>query len=321
MRSFFEGEIIDFKIHSLETENFSTDDRTASRGARDIGGRDRGEREGGGGRSEGLGVDARYWRGVGPFRELLEQERAKRKDGTGANKINNSSTTTTTTTRTRRHRRWEIGPEDRLDHDDHLHDDDDDNSTDEDNDDDDAAVEDSLGGEDILASHLRSRSWIENVLLRDWILMRWKERCFIPPSQSVQIGQNGAAAAGVEAVATVNRTRNTAAEGSGGDGGDGGDGGGGGGSGTSGDPSSFGLTISGFYYVALRRQTGEIDGLYFDPGSAPFQVLGLRPVGVNVGNGIGGGGGGGGKEGGGGGGSSSRGRMAVKGRFPAMQFR
>ena len=40
----------------------------------------------------------------------------------------------------------------------------------------------------------------------------------------------------------------------------------------------WGLTISGFYYVALNRITGELDGLYFDPGSQPFQCLQMVPV-------------------------------------------
>jgi Vacuolar import and degradation protein len=37
----------------------------------------------------------------------------------------------------------------------------------------------------------------------------------------------------------------------------------------------FGLTISGFYYIALHRASGRIEGLYFDPGSQPFQELRL----------------------------------------------
>ena len=42
MKSFFEGEIVDFKKHSLETENF---------------------------RSDGVETDVMYWRQLGPFRE------------------------------------------------------------------------------------------------------------------------------------------------------------------------------------------------------------------------------------------------------------
>lgn len=41
--------------------------------------------------------------------------------------------------------------------------------------------------------------------------------------------------------------------------------------------SRQGLTISGFYYITLNRQTGAIDGLYYDPGSSPYQQLSLKP--------------------------------------------
>jgi hypothetical protein len=37
-----------------------------------------------------------------------------------------------------------------------------------------------------------------------------------------------------------------------------------------------GLTISGFYYVSLRRSDGVVEGLYFDPTSTPYQHLRLR---------------------------------------------
>ncbi|RMY81212.1 hypothetical protein D0862_12436 [Hortaea werneckii] len=37
-----------------------------------------------------------------------------------------------------------------------------------------------------------------------------------------------------------------------------------------------GLTISGFYYIVLDRQTGGVEGLYYDPASTPFQRLKLR---------------------------------------------
>ncbi|KAI4126460.1 MAG: hypothetical protein LQ347_004966 [Umbilicaria vellea] len=38
-----------------------------------------------------------------------------------------------------------------------------------------------------------------------------------------------------------------------------------------------GLTISGFYYVSLRREDGHVEGLYYDPASTPFQHLSLTP--------------------------------------------
>ncbi len=222
MRSFFEGEIIDFKTHSLETENFCTEDGAG-----------------------GVGVDARYWRGVGPFRQLLEKEKARRR-WEGSGKLGKFG-----------------GGQGQAEV---MHDDDDEDA-------DDDAVEDALGGEDIIASHLRSRSWIENVLLKEWVLMRWKERCFIKGAEGEEIQHRAGAA--------LHRS------GSGGT-----------------DPASWGLTISGFYYVALRRQTGEIEGLYCDPGSLPFQVLELRPESRSASPG-----------------GADIGGLAVKGRWPAQQFR
>ena len=41
--------------------------------------------------------------------------------------------------------------------------------------------------------------------------------------------------------------------------------------------STWGLTISGFYYVALHRMSGRIEGLYYDAGSAPYQHLRMSP--------------------------------------------
>ncbi|CAK4031544.1 Hypothetical predicted protein [Lecanosticta acicola] len=37
-----------------------------------------------------------------------------------------------------------------------------------------------------------------------------------------------------------------------------------------------GLTISGFYYVSLKRSNGAVEGLYFDPTSTPYQHLRLK---------------------------------------------
>jgi Vacuolar import and degradation protein len=220
MRSFFEGEIIDFKTHSLETENFCTGEEARGTGP------------------GGVGTDARYWMGIGPFRELLDAERAKKR----AEKAG-------------RFGEMKVGWRMEVEVDDDNDDDDDD------------VVEDAMGGEDIIASHLRSRSWIENVLLKEWVLMRWKERCFI----------NDAAKRTSDAASSSSARPRS-----------------GRGNAATPDPSSWGLTISGFYYVALRRQTGEIEGLYYDPGSLPFQILELRPEG---------------------------GRIGVKRAWPAQQFR
>ncbi|RDW93581.1 uncharacterized protein DSM5745_00903 [Aspergillus mulundensis] len=75
-----------------------------------------------------------------------------------------------------------------------------------------------------MTRNLVSRKWITEELCKSWILMRWKERCFITPTDARQ-----------------------------------------------------GLTISGFYYISLHRETGNIEGLYYDPGSSPYQQLSLRP--------------------------------------------
>ncbi|KAL1971129.1 hypothetical protein VTN77DRAFT_80 [Rasamsonia byssochlamydoides] len=78
--------------------------------------------------------------------------------------------------------------------------------------------------DDEMIKNLVSKRWVTEELTKGWILMRWKERCFITPTDARQ-----------------------------------------------------GLTISGFYYISLRRDTGEIDGLYYDPGSSPYQQLSLKP--------------------------------------------
>ncbi|KAJ5654373.1 hypothetical protein N7490_001376 [Penicillium lividum] len=80
-----------------------------------------------------------------------------------------------------------------------------------------------------IAKNLVSRTWITEKLAQGWILMRWKERCFITPTDSRQ-----------------------------------------------------GLTISGFYYISLNREDGHIEGLYYDPGSSPYQQLSLKPQTVTM---------------------------------------
>ncbi|KAI7491803.1 hypothetical protein KC367_g9258 [Hortaea werneckii] len=81
-----------------------------------------------------------------------------------------------------------------------------------------------------------------------------------------------------------------------------------------------GLTISGFYYIVLDRQTGGVEGLYYDPASTPFQRLKLR--GCSSGqrwrpSGSGHGGGGVGKTAGNGGGNGNGGGGMV---WPAVGF-
>ncbi|MCJ1315736.1 hypothetical protein MMC15_001056 [Xylographa vitiligo] len=75
-----------------------------------------------------------------------------------------------------------------------------------------------------IVSNLVSIKWLCEELGKKWILMRWKEKCFVTPSDE-----------------------------------------------------DSGLTISGFYYVSLRRADGHIEGLYYDPKSTPYQYLSLMP--------------------------------------------
>ncbi|MCJ1384645.1 hypothetical protein MMC17_007763 [Xylographa soralifera] len=75
-----------------------------------------------------------------------------------------------------------------------------------------------------IVSNLMSIKWLREELGKKWILMRWKEKCFVTPSDE-----------------------------------------------------DSGLTISGFYYVSLRRSDGHIEGLYYDPKSTPYQYLSLMP--------------------------------------------
>ncbi|DAA78417.1 TPA_exp: Uncharacterized protein A8136_4393 [Trichophyton benhamiae CBS 112371] len=78
---------------------------------------------------------------------------------------------------------------------------------------------------DEIVKNLVSKKWVSEKLSKGWILMRWKERCFVSPSHSRQ-----------------------------------------------------GLTISGFYYISVHRETGRIEGMYYDPGSSPYQQLSLDPI-------------------------------------------
>ncbi|MCJ1284114.1 hypothetical protein MMC26_003445 [Xylographa opegraphella] len=75
-----------------------------------------------------------------------------------------------------------------------------------------------------IVTNLVSIKWLREELGQKWILMRWKEKCFVTPSDE-----------------------------------------------------DSGLTISGFYYVSLRRSDGHVEGLYYDPKSTPYQYLSLMP--------------------------------------------
>jgi hypothetical protein len=129
---------------------------------------------------------------------------------------------------------------------------------------------------------LTSKRWYNEVLNKEWILMRWKERCFVkslnrstldptvlPPSAPVHsfhshlqsdtttqptpyrlVRDPSTNELHVE-ISQVDTEQATF------------------------DDSGCGLTISGFYYVCLKRSDGKLEGLYFDPQSSPYQCLKL----------------------------------------------
>jgi hypothetical protein len=74
-----------------------------------------------------------------------------------------------------------------------------------------------------------------NEIHEDYIFMRWKERCFVHTKD--------------DKCSEADRAGD--------------------------QDRGHGLTISGFYYVSLRRSDGVVEGLYFDPTSTPYQHLRL----------------------------------------------
>lgn len=124
-----------------------------------------------------------------------------------------------------------------------------------------------LAHDDDMTRNLVSKRALED-LNSKYILMRWKERCFIPASSTSTLSTSTAH--------TVNTaSRNDVWDGA--------------------RPwmhqgdavmaetgEGCGLTISGFYYVCLRREDGGIEGLYCDPDSSPYQHLKLGRVGGGV---------------------------------------
>lgn len=93
--------------------------------------------------------------------------------------------------------------------------------------------------DEIMARCLNSSQWLQENLDK-WVLMRWKEKCFAEPVIRGTTSALPVASNGSIAV-------------------------------------QWGLTISGFYYIALNRETGEIEGLCYDSGSQPYQSLKLKP--------------------------------------------
>ncbi|KIY00213.1 uncharacterized protein Z520_03898 [Fonsecaea multimorphosa CBS 102226] len=241
MSSFFVGEIIDFRRQPLETEKEGRDYEVG-----------------------GLGVDARYWERLGPFRKEIERIRhlrgkkrseyqqhsalwdafRKAAGGEGENKDSQSpsdapSPSTEDTTVDDSPMKVFETPEDKE-----------------------------AEGDEIMARSLGSAKWIEEKLGKEWILMRWKERCFVtPPGTSTNARPtNGSSTRTIFTTAPSGAGRST----------------GRGPGGNSNGSTSWGLTIAGFYYIALNRLTGEIDGLYYDPGSQPYQTIKMLPEGTTV---------------------------------------
>ena len=232
--SFFTGEIINFREQPLESEK---DDRDYEVG--------------------GLDVDARYWQRLGPFKKEIERVRhlrgkrrseyqqnsplwdafrkaagveAEHKDPRSTSELATSSADASTV---EEHQKIFETEEDKE-----------------------------VEADEIMARSLGSAKWMEEKLGSEWILMRWKERCFVtPPGNSTNTTSTRTILTTAPPPATASSTGRAAA-----------------GNGS----TSLGLTISGFYYIALNRLTGEIDGLYYDPGSQPYQALKMVPEGTSM---------------------------------------
>ncbi|KAI5781678.1 vacuolar import and degradation protein-domain-containing protein [Peziza echinospora] len=93
---------------------------------------------------------------------------------------------------------------------------------------------------DTLVQSLTSKRFMKQ-LMQDYVLMRWKEKCFIK-------GEKGSTNdSGTESI-------------------------------TGGTIGGAGLlTIGGFYFVSMKRSDGQIRGYYYDPLSTPYQELVLKP--------------------------------------------
>ncbi|KAL9051248.1 MAG: hypothetical protein Q9162_006137 [Coniocarpon cinnabarinum] len=127
------------------------------------------------------------------------------------------------------------------------------------------------GGNDaLLAAVALNPEWLQREWQEKYILMRWKELCFVPPTS---LRLSSARSLSTPAPASSHGTqaprsaddglrRNPSGELEHRDP-----------DGTAASTPSFGLSIKGFYYVSLRRADGCIEGLYFDPMSSPYQRL------------------------------------------------
>lgn len=131
-----------------------------------------------------------------------------------------------------------------------------------------------------LARLLLSKSRWKGEVMERFVCMRWKEKCFVRNFPSAPSSSSSAARKrgkrGSEGFDDVGRPEDM------------GEGGPDHHDEEEGDSApdddqqqhqqqqGHGLTISGFYYIVLDRQTGCVEGLYYDPASTPFQRLKLR---------------------------------------------
>lgn len=161
-----------------------------------------------------------------------------------------------------------------------------------------------------LCDRVLDPEWIERELVGKYILMRWKERCFVRETPLSAATRTRPRDAGVDAMAVNAPSRRLLRRHDHGGGRDtrgeadraqrydyhnldaqpddddhGGE------EDTDGeeetqpaasflagaDGNGYGLSISGFYYVCLRRSDGRCEGLYHDPASSPYQRMELWP--------------------------------------------
>lgn len=263
MDSFFTGEIIDFTHHGLDTigqNSHNTNVNTGSRQQPQVW------------RTGGPETDLIYWAGIGPFREEIQLRMLHRSQKV----LGQSTETTPTSSFTSSYSQGDL-PATNVTKDDVAQ-----PNTE--------TVSLTLTAEERAKIKLRTMHdlltdpvWLgENLNEKGWILMRWKERCFVAPglapnpeptrpwipsadardgfssgpwSSFTDFRQHQAEAR--SRVYTTNaEERGEVSDGASGS-----------------RPGTWGLTISGFYYVALHRLSGRIEGLYYDCGSAPYQHL------------------------------------------------
>jgi hypothetical protein len=103
-----------------------------------------------------------------------------------------------------------------------------------------------------LPHRLLNRDFLSE-LNRNYVLMRWKERCFVDngSSSSSPNLSNGQMFTGGNSSGRLVEDTLVSTDG-------------------------CGLTISGFYYVSMAREDGSIEGFYSDTKNGPYQCLSLR---------------------------------------------